>query len=83
MAKKHPTSDGTEQTGGVITKRPENELDQLTFDTPLMQMMQQQLGPFIVHRQDCDGEPCTCGLVAAVQSLKQREMMIKRYGITE
>jgi hypothetical protein len=76
-------ADGTELSGAVATKRPTNELDQVTFDHPLMQVVQQQIGPFVVHRPDCEGEPCTCGLTAAVQSLKTREMLVKRYGTAD
>jgi hypothetical protein len=83
VVRKPANSDGTEANGGVLTKRPTNELDQVRFQDPLMRVMQQELGPFIVHKPDCEGDPCTCGLTAALATLQQREMMIRRYGSGE
>lgn len=85
MAKRNTAqaTDNTELDGGVVTKRPTNELDALTFQDPLLRLAQQILGPFVVHRSECEGDPCTCGLIAALAEMQQREIVVRRYGVVE
>jgi hypothetical protein len=83
MAKTKAAADPTELDGNVVTKRPTNELDALTFVDPLLRLVQQALGPFVVHRSTCEGEPCTCGLVAALTELQRREILVRRYGVND
>jgi hypothetical protein len=71
------------------TAAPIDPFEGVSLKSPLLQVMQQLLGPFLEHRGHCalalrrPGEGCSCGLQAAVASLSQREMMITRYGSTE
>lgn len=72
-----------EPDGNEATARPANELDRITFQDPLMRLVQQILGPFVTHRHDCEGEPCTCGLTPALDELQHREILVKRYGTAD
>jgi hypothetical protein len=62
---------------------PTDPFEGVTLRSPLLQVMQQLLGPYLSHKPGCSGIDCPCGLRAAVSSLSQREMMITRYGSIE
>lgn len=75
-----------------MTKRAETTIEPIreasdVFDgvglqAPLLQLAQKILGPFLAHRGEC-AEECTCGLRAAVEELRHRELMVQRYGVIE
>lgn len=65
------------------TAAPIDPFEGVSLKSPLLQVMQQLLGPYLSHKPGCAGVDCVCGLRAAVSSLSQREMMITRYGSTE
>lgn len=73
----------TEIENEPVLERPVNGLEQISFQDPLMRLVQQVIGPFVRHRQDCDGEPCGCGLVQAVSELQRREILVRRYGTVD
>lgn len=72
-----------ELNGDAPLARPANELDTLTFVDPLLRLVQQALGPFVVHRDECEGDPCTCGLVTTLVELQRREIIVRRYGVID
>lgn len=83
MAKTTKTVTKDELDGNVALARPANELDRLSFVDPLLRLVQQALGPFVTHRDQCEGDPCTCGLLTALEDLQRREIIVRRYGVIE
>lgn len=70
-------------SGQAVAEVPSGFTD-LRFDSPLMTLVQQVLGPFVSHKADCAGSlECSCGLKTAIADLQQREILVKRYGTAE
>lgn len=59
---------------------PPTPFGDVRLTTPLLQLAQQLLGPFLAHKPACTEETCTCGLQTAVADLQRREQLVTRYG---
>lgn len=78
-------SSSSEPSPATAVAEVSNGFSDLRFDSPLLSLVQQALGPFVAHKDGCEvsGGECTCGLAAAIANLQQREILFKRYGTVD
>jgi hypothetical protein len=71
----------TDSSGTSAIEEPQavNVLDGIDLHDPMLQLVKQVLGPFIVHTGACETE-CCCGLSSAIAEIQRREILVKRYG---
>jgi len=75
-----PTTTSTEPAAAETPERVD-PLATVSFGTPLMEAFARAIAPFVDHQTECVGDPCTCGLSAALADLQRREQVIRRYGV--
>lgn len=77
-------SEADGQTTTDVTEPAPVVFGEVRFTSPILQVVQRTLAPYVHHQAPCDGvTTCSCGLQAAIVDLERREMMAKRYGSAE
>jgi hypothetical protein len=72
--------------GAAVAESPRERLDPFAgagFQSPILQLAVQVLGPLLHHDDACTAVECLCPLKDAIADLKRRETLVTRYGVVE